>query len=748
MVAIATMVGLPTAAQAVAANLTTTSATVSGSVPANIAQDDVIDVVTHGPIAQFGRAQHILYTSWSTQSLQLEGSGAYDADTNPTGLTYPEGWTLEYTTDGSSWSTTAPGDLSTVIAVRAKGDIKSTGRGTFETTSAGEEVINATEFGGTSEGDGYDVGFGNGYLLNSWHHQLSFNVECHLLDGASCLVPVHTISGYQTAMASSIYVDKSTDRAYSVVRQSSSGDIGVYCLDYSNIESGTVADCPTAFTPLADVDTAYNSYLNRFESRGSSTSRDGDKIWAIDVSRGALLCFSISANAACATDNGFVVGVAGGTRDGILKARVTAIEGTVFFTVNNVMGCFDPSTHTLCGDPDSTPIALPAASDNLAGYVRHAPLPIYSASGNLLGACDIYSQDCIDTNGGSLTMPSGLSTYFTNNPSNHSIGGLNAQQFAISRNKFYYNGPVDPTNPYSTSATNGWSTTIICWDFTTDALCSGWNDSPEGIWVPYSASIDPDNPDCVWINQDKGWGALPVGKIIPLNAATGEIGCAFGDPVIELPYQSVVPRMSCDGTGRVTSWNDITLNLNGISPNDVAISIFDNNDTVVSGWSEVDVDSAGHLDLSTLTVAQSSTEPSIQITGLNGVTLDELMAVTGTVSFDAEEPELCFSLKAVTNCPDDEINNPAVPDVPPGIIEGSSITYPNGGGHEVGSKQRITLAGTNSGSLCAATAWSAFIPALAETGFDPAGMALAGFGVLAAGIGVVVYTRLRRSDRS
>lgn len=206
--------------------------------------------------------------------------------------------------------------------------------------------------------------------------------------------------------------------------------------------------------------------------------------------------------------------------------------------------------------------------------------------------------------------------------------------------------------------------------------------------------------------------------------------------------------MSCDGTGRVTNWNDITLNLNGISPDDVAISIYDNNDTVVSGWSEVDVDSAGHLDLSTLTVAQSSTEPSIQITGLNGVTLDELMAVTGTVSFDAEEPELCFSLKAVTNCPDDEINNPAVPDVPSGIIEGSSITYPNGGGHEVGSKQRITLAGTNSGSLCAATAWSAFIPALAETGFDPAGMALAGFGVLAAGIGVVVYTRLRRSNRS
>ena len=127
-IAAVALVALPTAAQAVAANLTTVAVTIDDAAPTSMVQNDVVDVVTHGPIAQFGSAQHILYTSWSTQSLQLQASGAYNAANNPNGLTYPEGWTLEYSTDGTNWSATAPGDLTTVIAVRAKGDVSTKGR--------------------------------------------------------------------------------------------------------------------------------------------------------------------------------------------------------------------------------------------------------------------------------------------------------------------------------------------------------------------------------------------------------------------------------------------------------------------------------------------------------------------------------------------------------------------------------------------------------------------------------------------
>lgn len=740
-IAIFAIVSLPASAQAVTANLTTVAVMVNDGPPTVMAQNDVVDVVTHGPIAQSGRAEHILYTSWSTQSLQLQGSGAYDSVSNPNGLTYPEGWTLEYSTDGESWSTSAPGDLATIIAVRARGDIKSKGRGIFETTTVAEPVASSEGFGGGAAGDGYNVGFGNGILLNSWHHNNDFHVECHYFDGAECEDYVYTVTGYQTSMASSIYVDKDTDKAYSYVRQNSSGDIGVICVDYSDIANGNVANCPTLFTSLADVASGGLTY----EYRGASSAQDGDKLWSLDVSTGNLLCFDISIPGACTGGlNGANVGSAGATTDGITKARVTAVEGKVFFTVNDTFGCFDPATTSLCGDPDSTPVSIPAAVYNVT-YNRHPPVPVHNSDGSFRGVCDINSQTCLDDDGATVTIPAGLSAYWTANPPNNDIGGRNAQQWAVSENKMYYPGPGDPSNPYSEAAFK-WSSTLVCWDYSTDALCSGFEGTEGGIYLPYSASIDPDNPGCVWLNQDKGWLPGYVGKIIPFDADTGEVGCASGEAIVELPYAGVVPRMGCDDDGRVISWQDIQLNLNGLSPNDITISIRDDSGAEVAGWQEIAVDSNGFLDMSELTVAESSTTPTIQLVGQNGATLAELETVTGTVTFEAEDPEMCFSLRAETNCPDELINNPAVPDVPPGIVEGSSITYPANGGREVGSKQRTTIPGTNSGALCAATAWSAYVPTLADTGFDSAAVAFGGFAVLSAGIGALVYTKRRRAN--
>jgi LPXTG-motif cell wall-anchored protein len=333
-------------------------------------------------------------------------------------------------------------------------------------------------------------------------------------------------------------------------------------------------------------------------------------------------------------------------------------------------------------------------------------------------------------------MPTGLAAYWTANPANNYIGGQNAQDFAITGSKMYYGGPQrtgvqNPGNPF-------WSNDLICWDYSTDALCVGFDGTGRGINQYYTADIDPENPGCVWVNQNSG-------QIIPLNAETGEVGCSSGEAVVELPYAGVVPRMGCESDGRVISWEDIQLNLNGVSSTDVAISILDDNGAEVADWQDVPVDSTGYLDMSTLTVAESSTTPSIQIVGLNGVTLEELELITGIVTFEAEEPEFCFALQAITNCPDESVNNPTVADVPAGIIEGSSITYPTSGAREVGSKQRTVIPGTNAGSLCASSAWSAFIPTLAETGFDTVPVALGGLVAVAAGIGAAVYTKRRRN---
>jgi len=727
--AIVALVGFPAAAHAVASGLTTVAVTVNDVPPTSMAQDDIVDVVTHGPIAQFGSAQHILYTSWSTQSLQLQAAGAYHATNNPNGLTYPEGWALEYSTDGTNWSGTAPGDLTTVIAVRAKGDVSTKGRGVFETTTEAEPITTGTDFASSGGGDGYNVAFGNGIVLNMYHHDtVSAKIVCKKLDGTDCATPLRTKTGYMTNHASSLYFDKSTDRVYGFVYRSSDGHYGVLCQDYSDVAA--VVDCPTEFTSLSTGFSGYNGH----QGIGSS-SRDDDVLWSIDGYNAKLMCFDMDTTGGDECDggnNGFDVGTGGFWGSGFYHGRVTAAEGKVFFTIDDVMGCFDPDTQALCAS--STPIDIGSGAQSNVN--RHAPVPVQNTSGAFLGTCDINSQLCIDDAGVTVTIPAGLSAYWTSNPPNGYIAGQNAQQWAITGAKFYYGGPErtnaeNPGNPF-------WSNDLVCWDYSTDALCVGFDGTGRGINQYYTADIDPDSPGCVWVNQNSG-------VIIPLNAETGEVGCSSGDAVVELPYAGVVPRMGCDSDGRVISWEDIQLNLNGLSPSDVAISIYDDNGAAVSSWQDLDVDSTGYLDISGLTVAESSTTPSIQIVGLNGATIEELEAITGTVTFEAEEPELCFGLRAVTNCPDEEINNPAVPDVPSGIVEASSITFPKNGSREVGSKQRVTIAGTNSGNLCAASAWSAFVPTLAATGFDTVPVALGGLAAVAAGIGAALYTKRRRN---
>jgi hypothetical protein len=723
-VAIAAIIALPAAAHAVVANLTTVAVTIDNVVPTSMEQNDVVDVVTQGPIAQFGSAQHILYTSWSPQSLQLQGSGAYDSVTNPNGLTYPEGWDLEYSTDGTTWSETAPSDLATVIAVRAKGDVSTKGRGIFETTTEAEPITTGTDFASTGGGDGYNIAFGNGILLNMYHHDtVSAKIVCKKLDGTDCATPQRAKTGYKTNHASSLYFDKATDRVYGFVYRSSDGHYGVLCQDYSDVAA--VVDCPTEFTDLSD------GFLNASGHQGfGSSSQDGDVLWSIDGYNAKLMCFDMDTTGGdeCAGgNNGFDVGTGGFWGSGFYHGRVTAAEGKVFFTIDDVMGCFDPATTALCGS--STPIDV--GSNAQLNVNRHPPVPVQNTDGSFLGTCDINSRLCIDNSGATVLIPVALDTYWTANPPNNYIAGQNAQQWAITGSKFYYGG---------IQTADFWSKDLLCYDFETEAACAGFDGAGRGITKFYTANIDPDNPGCVWINQDSG-------VIIPLNAETGEVGCTSGEAVVELPYAGVVPRMGCTGDGRVISWEDIQLNLNGLSSNDVAISILDDNGAEVADWQNVAVDSTGYLDMSDLSVAESSTTPSIQIVGQNGATIEELEEITGTVTFEAEEPELCFGLRAVTNCPDEVINNPAVPDVPPGIVEASSITYPTNGSQEVGSKQRITIAGTNSGSLCAASAWSAFVPTLAATGFDVVPVALGGFAALGVGLAAAMYTARRRASR-
>ena len=95
-------------------------------------------------------------------------------------ITYPSGWTLSYSTDGSTFSGTAPATpaaWAAIRAVRASGSVSTAG------SSGGQQVLEgsasipnttiAPPASSTSQGgDGFDVAFDpRGYVWNAWHHR-------------------------------------------------------------------------------------------------------------------------------------------------------------------------------------------------------------------------------------------------------------------------------------------------------------------------------------------------------------------------------------------------------------------------------------------------------------------------------------------------------------------------------------------------------------------------------------------------
>lgn len=51
------------------------------------------------------------------------------------------------------------------------------------------------------------------------------------------------------------------------------------------------------------------------------------------------------------------------------------------------------------------------------------------------------------------------------------------------------------------------------------------------------------------------------GKITTFNALTGVAGCSLDYPVVEMPYTAFAPRMACNKSGRVLTWDKISFNL-------------------------------------------------------------------------------------------------------------------------------------------------------------------------------------------
>ena len=194
IVSVAVVAGVLAAAAPASAVVPPPSVTVEngGGAAAAVAVDDTLSVKSTSPVAGDGAVQQTIENTWS----------ASQAQTTTGSVVAPEGWTSQYTADGSTWGP-APGDQTTITGVRAignvTGDTTLDGVATVTSAPTGTFLVSAS-FSGSSGGDGWNVFFAGTKALNVWHHSAGrYNLDCHLkTTGASCGA-VYGINGYQTS---------------------------------------------------------------------------------------------------------------------------------------------------------------------------------------------------------------------------------------------------------------------------------------------------------------------------------------------------------------------------------------------------------------------------------------------------------------------------------------------------------------------------------------------------------------------
>lgn len=631
-----------------------------------------------GVTRQVSRTQ--LGINWSGDSLQLKDENS---------IIHPEGWDLQYSTDGTTWSGSAPSDRSTIVGVKSAGDIAKTSPSNFQSTTTALLMANAADFSAGSGGDGFNVTFAGDRVYNVYHHAATIQLDCHLkATGDSCYGAATNFAGYSTPNSSQGFWHASDSKMFVPVMRNSDKKAGIACINLAVLTAPAL--CSTPFVALGQTNSGTNM---------SGPAQVGSKLFMPNPHDWDMLCFDMETAAAC-TSNGWLMGDTDKVRavGGTLYGRASNIGGKVFFSTKNNLGCFDPVINDRC--VGSSPVAISGQP-----APQFPMFSVKSTTGVLLGACFFSTQQCLDTAGLVTTtiLPAALATWMTAHPL-PSWNTYDAGQAGEWNNRIYF--PVGPSG----SATND----IYCFSFTTSLACAsfvGTNAAGANIEL-YSIQADPEQSNCLWTNGNNG-------RITTLNASTGQAGCASATATVRLPYEKILPRLACAESGRIKSWGTVIFNSPGISASVLRVSINDTNGNPIAGFTDMTVTESsagsedGTLDLSALTVAMSGTKPTIMVTASIEVAGSLLALLTAQVGFTADNPELCVVLIAKSKCTNAHITAQGDLSVANGTITSrasvSSVGY--GPSSPIIYSEQVTtntqtITGTNTATLCGATASS------------------------------------------
>jgi hypothetical protein len=651
--AVAATIALVFPAQALAtATSTTVYAGGTTNVVSSMQADDLIDLTATAPndfdiSSQVSRdvTRSTLGFNWSSESLQLQTSSSF---------TTPEGWGLEYTTNGTTWSSTKPSDFSKISGVRANSTYTKTGANEFQSTTTATLLATAADFAGGGGGDGFDVTFVDDRIYTVYHHGSSIALNCFLkATGTRCPNGSKTFTGYTTPNSAHAWVNAAGDKLFVPsykATTSSIGVVGVVCINISDptnpgLCSGATG---TAFSPFISL-----GANNNLQNTGGA-AQVGQKLFIPNPYNWTLTCFDMATGLEC-SGNGYVSGgveisatVNRTTSPWTIYGRAINIDEKVFWSSDTHLGCYDPTTAGFCGG--NAPVLIGSSTNTVSNLysnnLNQFPMfPVYDSSATLLGACYFASEQCFTPSGAVTTtiLPTALRTWMRVHPlpnwitSDSGVLGLNA-------NRIYF--PVGP----SSSATSS----VYCFDYTTGAACSqfGTNGTKTGVATEvYSIQSDPDplQPNCMWVNSNSG-------TITTFNATTGVAGCASSQATVKLGYKQLFPRMGCAEASRVSGWGLMAFNSPGVSASVLRVTVKNSAGVSITGYtnrllSDIDAgDVNGYLDLRGLSIADSGTKPTILVTADLNTAGTLLSQLTAKINYSSAEPQVCVVLRAKIQC--------------------------------------------------------------------------------------------------
>ncbi|MSV77229.1 MAG: hypothetical protein F2854_04785, partial [Actinobacteria bacterium] len=606
----------------------------------------------------------------------------------------PAGWTVAYSTDGTTFSAT-PSSWAAVVKVKATGLVNSggatgDGKQIYSTTTSLPGTVNTVDGASRTGGDGYDTAFDSrGYIFNTYHHDYANgSLDCRKRsDGSFCSAswPFGLASeGFHSNFSSTQYFDEVYKHLWLPVSDRSTGT-GFLCIDVSTVE--TPVYCGGS---KASAWHMVQSRANANEAGITDIVASNGKVYSWDILAPNLLCYDYLANngmgATCTSMPTFSRLVAGTTRSTnnipYTYSGFKLAYGNVYGELNGVAVCFNGTTMAKCTGWAQYDFVLGANSSTKILYVQP------NAAGGVAGICSTSDAQCFAENGtrfaANTTVQAGLTQGWMS----------------------YWNGAVEVagTKLLWTSYFDKPSTTY-CYDYATLAPCANWATATRFIsgvgqfntdsWRVYTLKVDPLSNDCMWTNGDLGQG------IKQFTISTATAGCAINVNSVSFTQSLVQPRLACS-FGTDVGYRSFKIGglAAGTDFSTATLTVIKSNGSVaVSGgttWSNIAFDASGQVDLSNLAYSDLGLGANFKVTYSNRTAFT---ATTGTLTMQTQSAQLCISVTAQTACP----NTVQIANLPTQVASftATGATISSGGGRTDYSTSPQTLSITPPATLSA-----------------------------------------------